>query len=200
MRPSLGGAVDADPRLSLCKGPRTSTRGRPAFSLHSQLCCPPSFPGPWPSHWRGRPLTLVAGGDSPSAVMDFSSIFSSLVSSTAGFSTTSCFFSGLAVLAKERDAEWNRVLPCGPLGPGVQPAGACVHPPSGPTHVAASPDSVWNWVPASRLLSPWLNHLKVPQDQQVCGLGQFIWIMTGTALGPTVSSQHGRRVTEQSEG
>lgn len=60
-----------------------------------------SFPGPWP-------LTLVAGGDSPSAVMDFSSIFSSLVSSTAGFSTTSCLFSGLAVLAgqqegKERD-------------------------------------------------------------------------------------------------
>lgn len=50
--------------------------------------------------WR---LTLVVGGDSPSAVMDFSSIFSSLVSSTAGFSTTSCFFSGLAVLAGQQE-------------------------------------------------------------------------------------------------
>lgn len=48
-------------------------------------------------------LTLVVGGDSPSAVMDFSSIFSSLVSSTAGFSTTSCFFSGLAVLAGQQE-------------------------------------------------------------------------------------------------
>lgn len=47
-------------------------------------------------------LTLVVGGDSPSAVMDFSSIFSSLVSSTAGFSIISCFFSGLAVLAGQQ--------------------------------------------------------------------------------------------------
>lgn len=59
------------------------------------------------------PLTLVVGGDSPSAVMDFSSIFSSLLSSTAGFSITSCFFSGLAVLAgqqeknPEMDVYWN---------------------------------------------------------------------------------------------
>lgn len=73
-----------------------------------------------------KPLTLVVGGDSPSAVMDFSSIFSSLVSSTAGFSITSCFFSGLAVLAgqqeknPEMDVYWNdsgqcRQL-CGLLG------------------------------------------------------------------------------------
>lgn len=60
-----------------------------------------------------KALTLVVGGDSPSAVMDFSSILSSLVSSTAGFSITSCFFSGLAVLAGQReknpemDVYWN---------------------------------------------------------------------------------------------
>lgn len=67
--------------------------------------------------------------------MDFSSIFSSLVSSTAGFSTTSCFFSGLAVLAGQQErrardvGQSNRVLPLWSLG--VQTAGAWDHLSSG---------------------------------------------------------------------
>lgn len=48
-------------------------------------------------------LTLVAGGDSPSAVIDFSSIFSSFVSSSTAVFSISCFFSGLAVLTILRD-------------------------------------------------------------------------------------------------
>lgn len=54
-------------------------------------------------------LTLVVGGDSPSAVMDLSSIFSSLASSTAGGSSTSRFLSGLAVLAGQRETEGRDV-------------------------------------------------------------------------------------------
>ena len=48
--------------------------------------------------WLAADLTLVAGGDSPSAVIDFSSIFSSFVSSSTAVFSISCFFSGLAVL------------------------------------------------------------------------------------------------------
>lgn len=63
-----------------------------------------------PAPGRRWLLTLVVGGDSPSAVMDFSSIFSSLVSSTAGFSTISCFFSGLAVLAGQQEEKLKGCL------------------------------------------------------------------------------------------
>lgn len=75
--------------------------------------------------------------------MDFSSIFSSLVSSTAGFSTNSCFFSGLAVLAgqqerRARDVDQsNRVLPLWSLG--VQTAGAWDHLSSGGPAVWLNP-------------------------------------------------------------
>lgn len=53
--------------------------------------------------WLPADLTLVAGGDSPSAVIDFSSIFSSFVSSSTAVFSISCFFSGLAVLAILQD-------------------------------------------------------------------------------------------------
>lgn len=84
----------------------------PSFLLPFQGCLawdcalpPPAMGLPDPG--RRWLLTLVVGGDSPSAVIDFSSIFSSLVSSTAGFSTTSCFFSGLAVLAGQQEEKLN---------------------------------------------------------------------------------------------
>lgn len=142
-----------------------------------------SFPGPWP-------LTLVAGGDSPSAVMDFSSIFSSLVSSTAGFSTTSCLFSGLAVLAgqqegKERDV--TRLIGSCPVvcwGPchDAQSQGRWALPNSVPAQLCpilalSLPSSVPSRLcphpalsgiqlksPASQRLSPRLTQRKVPGE------------------------------------
>lgn len=50
------------------------------------------------------PLTLVAVGVSPSEVMDFSSIFSSLCSSSIGCFSFSGRFSGLAVLCVTKGA------------------------------------------------------------------------------------------------
>lgn len=67
--------------------------------------------------WLPADLTLVAGGDSPSAVIDFSSIFSSFVSSSTAVFSISCFFSGLAVLAilQDKNQRVTKVESCFPF-------------------------------------------------------------------------------------